>query len=205
MIVNKQILELMGTCEESLTHFVQLLGGGDESFQMSLDDAVRYLRELEISDRDTYRGWTDFVAGFASDLKYIKAAAQYTYGDYTLIGYAGQTYQTIEDARTARDAKRIELYSQEREKFDEQLYISAVVCSPGGETLQKTTAPVDGCEYLVFHPQAGTHERFAAFDAASARLTEIEHEVLDPLCVVRIGRQIVVDGVAVAVDILEDE
>jgi hypothetical protein len=205
MIVNRQLLELMGVCGESLEHFTNVVGRGDANFQMSLDDAVRYLRALEASDPDTYRGWADLVAGFSTRTDYVKAAAQYTYGDYVLIGHAGQTYQTIEAARTAREAKRIELYAQEREKFDGQFYISAVVCCQGGETLRETTAPVEGCEYLVFNPKTGEHERIDSFEAAETRLVEIEHELLDPMSIVRIGRQITVDGAVVAVDVLEDE
>jgi hypothetical protein len=205
MIVNRQLLELMGVCTESLEHFTNVVGGGDVNFQMSLDDAVRYLRRIETTNPEAYHGWADLVDSYTTDLRYIKATGQYAYGDYVLIGYPGPAHQTLEAARAAREAKRVELYKQGQEKFNGQFYISAIVCCPGGETLQKTTVPVDGCEYLVFHPQAGTHERFDAFDAASARLTEIEHEVLDPLGDIQIGRQIVVDGAVVAIDTLEDE
>jgi hypothetical protein len=204
MIVNRQLLELMGVCGESLEHFTNVVGVGDINFQMSLDDSVRYLRELETSDPETYRGWADLVDGFKTDQKYIKAAAGYTYGEYVLIGYAGETYPTVESARNARDLKHNELYSQEKNNFIDQFYVSAIVCVSGGETLQKTEAEIAGCEYLVFHPSNGVHERFASFDSAKTRLVEIEHEVLEPRCVVRIGRQIIVDGEVAAIDVVED-
>jgi hypothetical protein len=205
MIVNRQILELMGVCGESLEHFTNVVGRGDANFQMSLDDAVRYLRTLEASDPETYRGWADLVDSYATDHRYIKAAAQYAYGDYVLIGHAGQTYQTIEAAQSARKAAVESKYEQALRDFAGHLYIAAVQPSNGGEITVPTVAAVDGCSYMVFSAMSGEHERFNDFASARARLTEIEQLFLAPRCVVLIGRQIMVDGAVVAIDILEDE
>jgi hypothetical protein len=204
MIVNRQILELMGTCEESLAHFIQVLGGGDDSFQMSFDDAVRYLRALESSDPETYRGWADFVDNFSKTPAYLKAAAQYTYGGYVLIGDKTTTYKTVEDAKTARAAAQAAKFEQEKQAFSGQLYVAAVRNDGGSETLIQTDVAVDGCSYMVFNPLSGEHERLEAFAAAQSRLTEIERLVLEPRCVVCIGRQIMVGGEVAAIDIVED-
>jgi hypothetical protein len=204
MIVNRQILELMGTCEESLAHFTQVLGGGNDSFQMSFDDAVRYLRALESSDPETYRGWADFVAAFSKTPAYLKAAAQYTYGGYVLIGDETITYETVEDAKTARVAAQAAKFEQEKQAFSGQLYIAAVRNDGESETLSRTDVEVDGCSYMVFNPLSGEHERLEAFAEAQARLTKIQRLVLEPRCVVRIGRQIIVDGEVAAIDVVED-
>jgi hypothetical protein len=204
MIINRQILELMGTCEESLAHFTQVLGGGNDSFQMSFDDAVRYLRALESSDPETYRGWADFVDGFSKTPAYLKAAAQYTYGGYVLIGDGSAIYETVEDAKTARTAAQAAKFEQEKQAFSGQLYVAAVRNDGGFETLSRTDVEVDGCSYMVFNPLSGEHERLEAFAEAQARLAEIERLVLEPRCVVRLGRRIMINGEVAAIDVVED-
>jgi hypothetical protein len=204
MIVNRQLLELMGVCGESLEHFTNVVGGGDVNFQMGLDDSVHYLRGLEALDPETYRGWADLVDGYKTDPRYVKAAEQYSYGGYVVIGCEDTVYSTVDEAQAVRDRKQAEKYAQEKQRYVDQLYISAVQTTDCGEILHAVTAPTGVDSYIVFNLNTGVHERFDSFEAASARLTEIEHETLDPRCVVRIGRQIMVGGEVAAIDVVED-
>jgi hypothetical protein len=179
--------------------------GGDASGQWSLDDATRHLEALEQQDAHTYCGWADFAKNLLSNPLYVKLAAKYAYGGYAVVGKPDITYTTLEAAKVARDVEQNANFVRERQALSGQLYIAAVNNNGVGETITQTDVAVEGCGYMVFSPLSGEHERFNDFAAAQARLNEIEHLILTPRCAVHVGRQIVVDGVAVAVDVLEGE
>lgn len=205
MIVNKQILEALGACEESTAYFVNVVGGGDVNYVCSLDDATRAMEAAEATDPVACYGWTNFARLLPLRPAYIKLAIDCTEGGYATSVDIHTGYATLAEAKSARDTAQLAVRTAERLKAADLFYISAVVVDQGNEVLTRTTTPVPGCQYAVFNINSGEHERISTFDAAQLRLAEIERAYFDPTYSVQVGRQIVSNGVVVTLDVLEGE
>lgn len=60
MIINKEILIAHGTCPESLEEFINVLGNGDDNFQIDFDAGLNYIKGLDISSEEKVN-WLVFV------------------------------------------------------------------------------------------------------------------------------------------------
>jgi hypothetical protein len=207
MIVNKQILIEVGACEESVTHFINLLGNGNEFFEMSLDDAIYYLQQLEQNNPDNseFTGWTDFVRGLAENPIYIKLNTDYTLGKYVLSGNIESTdiFDELESAIAARNLILPIKVQEHLQKYNVQQQILLVQELEGAELLVGVDSPITDGRYLVFNPSTGFNTIYDSFTEAQEKIIEYKTEIMRLFKPVSIGQQIILDGKVIAIDHLQ--
>lgn len=102
IIINKNILEVHGTCAESLHEFVNVLGAGDENFQIEFQDAINYVQSLPL-DRETKLSWIVFIRGLKDSPQfYLMQGAAVVNEKYHVMNPLTGQYEeatTLDDAR----------------------------------------------------------------------------------------------------------
>lgn len=68
MIITKDSLIRVKTCEKSLIHFIEVLGKGDSNFSIEYRDALKYLLELKKENPTEYSGWPGFLISVKDQL-----------------------------------------------------------------------------------------------------------------------------------------
>ena len=71
MIITADALRSVGTCEESLKHFIEVLGRGDPNFSIEYREAMRYLLSLKRQDPEKYGTWPGFILKVKSELEQL--------------------------------------------------------------------------------------------------------------------------------------
>lgn len=103
IIINKSILEAHSTCVESLHEFVNVLGKGNQNFEIEFENAVDYIQNLPL-DRETKLSWIVFVRNLKeSTLFYLMQGAAVVNEKYHVMNPLTGQYEeaaSIEDART---------------------------------------------------------------------------------------------------------
>lgn len=69
MIIDKDLLIQLNTCDESLLHFIEVLGNGDPNFKIHYRDALKYLLKLKKENPEQYGNWPGFLISIKDKLK----------------------------------------------------------------------------------------------------------------------------------------
>lgn len=206
MIINKQILQKVGSCEESINHFITILGNNNPNFSMSYNDALIYLANLRDNNRDKYNSWYTFVEELSSNPQYIKLSAEFVLGEYVSIADTQKSFKVLSDCINYNE----NLYLLQKQnyllQFEKDLCINAVISDlDENETLMITNSTIDNAKhYFVFDPLNGNQNILYNFDDALKKLDQIKNNIMNQLQKPKIGQQILMNNEIVAIDILED-
>lgn len=204
MIITKEILEALGSCQESVEHFVAIVGNNDPKFSISYDDALRYLATLRDKDANTYSSWYTFVEQFATNSEYQKISGNFQFGKYTIPQY-GLEFDSLEECTIKNNDLYVTQQNEYLSSFSDILKITAIVNEPNtGETLIPTDVELNVAkQYLVFNPLLGTYTHCDDFNQATHVLNTITNSILTQIPQSSICRQIMRDGIVVALDVIE--
>lgn len=71
-IINKEILISANICtQDGLNEFVNVIGGGNENFEMPINDAISYIRNMDL-DSKTKAEWYLFVKQFKESISFYE-------------------------------------------------------------------------------------------------------------------------------------
>lgn len=106
IIVNKEILVAHGICtQDGINEFVNVLGNGDENFEMPIDDALSYLRNIDLPSQDKAE-WYLFVKRLKDSVLFYKMqGAAKIMNKYHVFNTLTGSY---EEAETLEIAKEIQ-------------------------------------------------------------------------------------------------
>lgn len=195
----------MGTCDDALSHFSEILGGGNPDFAMSYDDAIKYLKELATQSPEQYSSWLQYVSDFADNRVYLSMVKNTTKGKFILYNIDdGNKYETIDDALSARLIKEKEQEDEFLANFAITTTVMACVPNDIGEDIQHTDKEIEGVsKYIVFNPIVGSNIAFNNFTDAIEELKNIKDEYKKRRTKIQIAQELI-DGDSIIIDVLEE-
>lgn len=116
IIINKEILIAHGICtQDGIDRFVNVLGNGNENFEMPFDDALSYLRNIDLPQQEKV-DWYMFVKGLKDQVSFYEMQGAVTMQEkYHVFNTMTGQYEealTLEDARTIQQRIKDEFIAE---------------------------------------------------------------------------------------------
>lgn len=109
LIVNKKIMMAHGLCGPGLQEFIQVLGNGDENFTMPFDEALAYVKNLELTDKQFSSAW---VENLLKSHKFYLMQGAYTMTDkFQVFNHKTGQHEPFDNLEQAI-ARRQELFNE---------------------------------------------------------------------------------------------